>query len=82
MYKKVSTLAAALLKADRDVPKLDLAAFDDESTRPVPLALIRLFAEQPDPTVSLKIAIPEEDETLSQMQIDTGDAEDKKKSSQ
>jgi hypothetical protein len=81
MHKKVSTLAAALLKADRDVPKLDVAAFDDESTRPVPLALIRLFSEQPDPTVSLKIAIPE-GETLSQMQIDTGDAEDKKKSSQ
>ncbi|HEX7253330.1 MAG TPA: hypothetical protein VF376_10655 [Thermoanaerobaculia bacterium] len=81
MHKKVSTLAAALLKADRDIPKLDVAAFDDESTRPVPLSLIRLFAEQPDLTVSLKIAIPD-DETATHMQIDTGDAEDKKKNSQ
>ena len=81
MHKKVSSLAAALLKADRDIPKLDVAAFDDETTRPVPLALIRLFAEQPDPTVSLKIAVPDE-EIGSDMQIDTGEAEDKKNSSQ
>ena len=80
MHKKVSTLAAALLKADRDVPKLDVG-FDDESTRPVPLSLIRLFAEQPDLTVSLKVAIPD-DETATHMQIETGDAEDKKKNSQ
>jgi hypothetical protein len=81
MHKKVSSLAAALLKADRDIPNLDVAAFDDETTRPVPLALIRLFAEQPDPTVSLKIAVPDE-EIGSDMQIDTGEAEDKKNSSQ
>ena len=81
MHKKVSSLAAALLKADRDIPKLDVGNFDDETTRPVPLALIRLFAEQPDPTVSLKIAVPDE-EIGSDMQIDTGDAEDKKNSSQ
>ena len=81
MHKKVSSLAAALLKADRDIPKLDVAAFDDESTRPVPLALIRLFAEQPDPTVCLKIAVPDE-ELATDMQIDTGDVEDKKNSSQ
>lgn len=81
MHKKVSSLAAALLKADRDIPNLDVAAFDDESTRPVPLSLIRLFAEQPDPTVSLKIAVPLE-ERSTDMQIDTGDAENKKNSSQ
>lgn len=80
MHKKVSTLAAALLKADRDIPKLDVG-FDDESTRPVPLSLIRLFAEQPDLTVSLKVAIPD-DETATHIQIDTDDAEDKKNSSQ
>jgi hypothetical protein len=74
MHKKVSSLAAALQKADRDVPKLEVG-FDDESTRPVPLALIRLFYEQSDPTVSMTIAIPDE---ASDMQIDTGD-EGKKK---
>jgi len=74
MHKKVSSLAAALEKADRDVPKLEVG-FDDESTRPVPLALIRLFNEQSDPTVSMTIAIPDE---APDMQIDTGD-EGKKK---
>ena len=76
MHKKVSSLAAALQKADRDVPKLDVG-FDDEATRPVPLALIRLFQEQADPTVSMTIAVPEASD--SDMQIDTGDGEVKKK---
>jgi hypothetical protein len=77
MHKKVSTLATALQKADREVPKLDVG-FDDESTRPVPLALIRLFTEQSDPTVSMTIAVPDE-ASDSDMQIDTGEGEGKKK---
>jgi hypothetical protein len=78
MHKKVSSLAAALLKADRDVPRLDVG-FDDETTRPVPLALIRMFSEQTDPTVSLTIALPEG--AGSDIQIDTGDSEEKKRRS-
>jgi hypothetical protein len=79
MHKKVSSLAAALLKADRDVPRLDVG-FDDETTRPVPLALIRMFSEQTDPTVSLTIALPE-GAAGSDIQIDTGDSEEKKRRS-
>ena len=77
MHKKASSLAAALEKADRDVPKLDVG-FDDESTRPVPLSLIRMFSQElageGDVTVSLKIGVPK-DNTDAGIQIDTGDSD-------
>jgi len=72
MHKKASSLARALEKADRDIPKLDTAAFEDESTRPVPLALLRLFVEAGDPTLSMKIAVPDAP-TEAGIPIDTDD---------
>jgi hypothetical protein len=77
MHKKASSLAAALAKADRDVPKLD-AAFDDETTRPVPLALIRMFSQEIDGTVCLKIALPD-DAAAEETQVGTVNREEEKK---